>query len=292
MAIDLIQFRQSLNYQSSAPISELLADWQTIADFDKLVAANQRRYNLILGLALLLSLGGGILVTNSVVWVGWLLLAIGIGGLVYAGTMSGRYARLNLVNARYELLRQVLELVKRDMDAATPLQVQINFTAALDVAKKSETVPHPTRQGWKIDRFIDPWLSLSGKFLDGTHFSLKLTELSSKQYGWKRGRSGKSKYKSKVKSKGELELLLNCPRKKYGAMTLLQSDATAAIQLPPGAQLKQLKMTENRLLLVVKLPAWFGKTQPDKNLYQTITMMFLSLYQILNLARLLSKSNA
>jgi hypothetical protein len=305
MAVDLKQLGRSLNYQASAPVSAILADLQAIAEFDKVAETEHKRYGKLLIWAIAIAVGGAILLFGGyggyIVWLGLIALAIGTGGIVFAGLRLSKYGRWNLPDSRYQLASQTLEMVMRDMDAAAPVQLSIDLNSALQAHKRTETVTHPTRQGWKIDRFTDSWLALNGEFLDGTRFFLKFTEFHLKQYGWKRGRSGKSKYKTKTKAKaGELELVLTCSRKKYGAIALLENDALGAIKLPSLVQLKQLKVTDNRLTLVVKTPAWFessqirgnqvGGNQADTRLYQTIAMMLLSLYQILNLAHLLSKS--
>ncbi len=175
------------------------------------------------------------------------------------------------------------------MDAQTPLNVNLVLSSPIDATKKIQTTPHPHRHGWKIDHHRDPWLTIEGVFLDGTRFHLAATALHITQYGWKRGRSGKSKFKKKSKEKGqELEVTLKCSRRKYGALSVLKQDAMGAIRLPESARLRRFKASDHDLYLQIKTPAWIGSDQAQQ-LHHAITMMFLSLYQILNLAKLLSK---
>ena len=166
------------------------------------------------------------------------------------------------------------------------------FSPPNEKKKKIETVPHPSRSGWKVDVFRDPWFTLRGEFLDGTRFLVTIVERYQTAYGWKRGSSGKSKYKSKSKSKGlELQIVLSYSRRKYGAIKVLQPDAEAAIHLPANVRLRDLKLTDKGMKLSAKLLP--DAANPTKDLTEaldtTMTMMFLSLYQILNLARVLSK---
>ncbi|GAB4232220.1 MAG: hypothetical protein Kow00121_60360 [Elainellaceae cyanobacterium] len=290
MAIDMEHFAQHLTYTITAPIPQILTDLTTIADFDQIAEAKQKRFNTILVISLIGC------------FVSLFLLAFGIGivtlivcaiAAIFAGMMLNKYRRRNLANYRYEVLRKVLALLTRDIEPNAAVNLTLVLSPPIDANKKTHTGPHPRRSGWKIDYFRDSWLNISGYFLDGTHFSLAATELHITQYGWKRSRSGKSKFKKKSKPKAqELELTMTCPRRKYGAISVLQQDAIHAIQLPDAVRLMRFKSSDRRLSLTAKTPAWVTATPEDDPLYQTITLMFLSLYQILNLARVLSKNSS
>jgi hypothetical protein len=290
MAIDLKQFGRNLMYTASAPIPEVLADLQAIVSFDRLAEAKKRQFNnLLIGCFLVGFLAIILLAGLQLTILGLPLLwgAIGVG--IVAAVMLGRYGHRDLADHRYQLLQKTLDMLTRDTMSGAVVQVRADLGSALQAHKKTETTPHPHRKGWKIDHFVDPWLQLEGEFLDGTRFTLVMSELHIKQYGWKRGRSGKSKYKTKTKAKAaQLNLTLQVPRKKYGALSILEQDASGAIQLPASVRLKQFKLSDNRLTLVTKTPPWFGSDQVNQ-LYQTLVMMLMSLYQILNLARVLSK---
>lgn len=287
MSVNLQQFEQDLTYRMTAPIDEILQDLDSIAAFDRVVEAKLKRFNWMLGIAIV-----GIFLSFFLIafGIGVVTLVISAGVAIFAGIQRNKYAQLNVVNYRYEVLRKILELISRDIDSTEPIIVILGCNSATHPRKKTETVPHPTRNNWKIDRFRDLWLQLNGAFLDGTAFSLTATELTIKQYGWTRSRSGKSKHKSKIKPKGlQLELSLKCPRRKYAALSVLKQDARDAIKLPTAVELTRLKVTDHRLELATKTPAWIDASAKNDELYQAITMMFLSLYQILNLARTLTK---
>ncbi len=66
---------------------------------------------------------------------------------------------------------------------------------------------------------------------------------------------------------------------------MIQKAATEAVKLPEEVNLKRMKVTGKTIDLTVNSPYFFNQEE----MYQTITMMFLSLYQILNFAKLLSR---
>jgi hypothetical protein len=163
--------------------------------------------------------------------------------------------------------------------------MRIHFTPAGEKGKKTQTLPHPRKRGWKLDIFEDQWLTLEGKFLDSTNFFLTVTELNRTAYG--QNPRGKSKSKNKLKGT-EINLKLSFPSKKYGSIHVIQKAAPEAVKLPEQVNLKRMKVTGKAIDLTVNTPHSFNQEQ----MYQTITMMFLSLYQILNFAKMLSKKRA
>lgn len=288
MTVDLNQLSQTLTYRATAAVPTILSDLEAIAELDKTIEAKQKRFTIILVAAIVIIFISFFLMAIAI---GFFTLFIGIILAVFAGIMVQRYSGKNIPNYRYRLLQKILGMLERDMEADGTLQVDLVLSPPKDARKKVQTTPHPHRRGWKIDHYRDPWLRVQGTFLDGTEFVLDSTELYITQYGWKRSRSGKSKYKSKSKPKGfELGLVLDCSKRKYRALSVLRQDAEGAVQLPQSVRLKRLKTDEDRLYVMAKTPPW-GDTEGGINsLYQTVTMMFLSLYQVLNLARKLSKT--
>ena len=287
MAVDLKKFQKTLQYQSTAPAQRLMADLEEIAKLDQVAERNKARQTKIL-IGACITLFASIFLCIFLPPLGFLLLFGSIFTVIYAGIRLSQLNRIDLANYRYGLVQKLLTMLGRDLPDNASLSLKLVLDKPTHKRKKQSTVPHPSRQGWKIDQFHDPWLTLRGRLLDGTRFLITATELYQTAYGWKRGRSGKNKYKTKSKPKGsELGVTLIYSRRKYGAIQVLEKDAMGAIQLPDGVRLKQWKMTGKALRLGVKtLP---DPTANDRSLYQTITLMFLSLYQILNLARALSK---
>ena len=88
----------------------------------------------------------------------------------------------------------------------------------------------------------------------------------------------------------ELDLFLQFSRKRYGAVSILEQDISGAIKLPPGAQLKKIKVDDNKLGLRVKINPSNPSGFTPKLAYDASASMFLSLYHVLTLAQKLSKA--
>lgn len=189
---------------------------------------------------------------------------------------------------RQRLLLGILDMLDRDSQSASKFNVVLACTSDSDPLKQIETRLDPYRDRWKIDFIRDNWLNLKGELIDGTQFQLSITDLSVSKYGWKRSRSGKSKFKRKNKDKGtEIGLSLQFSRKRYGAIQVLQDEIQGAIQLPQNAQLKRIKASDRNLSFNVRM-----EKAPPTVLQTPIVQMFLSAYQVLNLAKKLSQQTA
>lgn len=284
MPIQYAAFRKNLTYVTKEVPAQILQDLQEITTLDRMAERKQARYrNLLIGFAI------GAFVILLIPAAGlFIALLLAIAAVVFA-VMMVREGRLNVMNYRYEITQKILEMLLRDVSLTEPLDLTLILSKPDHKTKQVDTIPHPRRSGWKIDRFQDPWLQIQGSFLDGTDFLLKATEFYQTQYGWKRSSSGKSKYKSKSKSKSLVfDLTLDYSNKRSGAMQMLKNEAIGALQLPDQVKVKRLETTEKDIRLVAKMPPWIEPQQAD-TLYQAIAMMFLSLYQVLNLAKVLSK---
>lgn len=296
MPVDLKQFRQNLTYTAKAPVANIIDDLQEIIEIDRLAEKKQREYNhkaIYYFLGIIVAIGLIIFASNTglpdLVVVLFVIAIIGLSiGFIYALVNKFKFGRINVVNYRYQSTQKILQMLSRDMDANADIELKLSFQPIEKEEYKIGTTPHPIKPGWKIDTYQQEWLEIQGKFLDKTRFELSTTGISKKQYGWKRGSSGKSKYKSKSKSGGiDINLNLTYPQRRYGVVKDLENEATNAIKLPKLALLRGLKITDKFIRLSVRLSPNVADSQEE--IYQTITTMFLSVYQILNLAKALSK---
>lgn len=198
------------------------------------------------------------------------------------------WGRLKIPEPRRLLAARVIELVERDSDAAE----LINLTLDLAPISKSENISYKAHLKAGRSFFESNWLIVSGRFADGTRYQLRLKETAVIK-----------ERKGKVKPKGtEISLLLAYQEKRYGGVAQI-GDAARAISLPRGVQTQSLKLANNRLRLTARVrpsrhiaysrpfSRYTGESSPAQLdlLYQTITMMLLSAYQILNLGRALAK---
>jgi len=296
--MQLTSLKQNPIYQAEAPVQGIVSDLHQIVELDQEVERRQRQARQVMvwciggAIALLffsVLLGSLNLFLAPLLFAGGMLL---VGGAIVAGIIRSRYVSINIPNYRYELLPQLLQMLVRDMDNQAPVKTQVVLSPPKQPDKCVHQGPHPHRPNWEQKRFADLWLTLEGQFLDHTQFQVQCTELWVQSSGWKRGRSGKMKHKSKTKPKGfDLFLALRVSRKKYGALPVLSADAQSAVQLPPSCTLKSLQVNDNQLSMRVRVQSLVQTATQVNDLYQAITSMFLSAYQILNLARELSKPN-
>jgi hypothetical protein len=291
MTFEPAAFKQNnYTYEITAPASRIKLDCQAIAAYDRQMEKWTRIATIatILGfLGMFAAFFGAVIINQP--WVLYLLAPLAIGSLVVGFILQRQWRRVNIPDARYQLLPELLDTLSRDMAHNAPLQLKLHCTPTTHKQKLVTTVPHPSRRGWKVDCFQDAWLQLGGQLVDGTDFTVALTEMAVAKYGWKRSRSGKSKFKRKEKPKGaEITLDLQFPRKRYGALKILQEDVQKAIHLPPDVQLKGLKISDRNFVLTVKIPA---HRLSARDLHNQIKQLFLNAYHVLTLAQELSKPN-
>ena len=288
MSVNITQFQQKLTYNNiSKNIGEIFQDLDKIAQLDKWAEKKESQWQIIL----ILSIIGIISSTFLIAFIpplGIILLPVSIIMVIIGGIQVYKYNRLNIQNYRYEVTKKILTMVNRDRQGGSDINLQINFSASTAKEKCISTIDHPLRSGWKIQIFKDEWLTLTSIFLDGSNFNLTATNTYQIVSGWKRASSGKNKHKSKTKSKGTtINLTLDYPVNKYGALKILKNEAETAIKLPAGVLRKRLQITDKHIKLTAKMPNNSGEN--TETIYQTVTMMFLSIYQVLNLAKMLSK---
>lgn len=298
MALNLDLFRKHLIYEVKADPVNIARDLEEIAKFDREAESEEQKFvrytvGFSIGIfAFFILMFVAIFIEQfALIALGVVGLIFSIGGVIWTTIKSSSFKNLNLPNYRYQVLGKIAQMVARDMTGDSQLFVRLVLSSAEDKSKVVQTIPHPYQAGFKIDILKEEWLNLRGFLADNTHFELKLNETNQKKYGWKRNARGKSKYKSKFKCRGvNISLTLSYPLKKYGAIALLKDSALSAFKLPPQATLQKLKHGSKSMTAIASLSSDIAT---DENyLYQTVVMLFLSSYQVLNLAKTLSKKQA
>jgi hypothetical protein len=294
MAINLKTFAKDLTYQADTSVRQIFKDLKELAEIKQLAEQKVAFYSsfgcwgvvYIIFVIFVFFFALNIFYINGTSF-GFFMFVILMIPIIFFSVKQSYYNKLKLREERCELPQKILSMVNRDRAPNSKVKIMIHFTPADKMGKKIQTLPHPhiRKQGWKLDIFEDQWLTLEGKFLDSTNFLLTVTDLNRTAYG----RNPRGKPKSKNKQKGtEINLKLSFPRKKYGSIHVIQKAAPEAVKLPEEVNLKRMKVTGKAIDLTVNTPHFFKQEE----MYQTITMMFLSLYQILNFAKLLSKRRA
>jgi hypothetical protein len=134
------------------------------------------------------------------------------------------------------------------------------------------------RGAWKCKVYVQPWLRLRGRFVDGTRFEVKAVERREVRTCWKRGRSGKMKSKRKERSAALLDVSLSPQR--AGDLSVHAERLTKAVQLPSSTELVRARAEADALSLRTRVAAG-----PTARLDRTVAMMMLSLYQVVGFAR-------
>ena len=298
MAINLTTFAKDLTYQADTSVGQIFNDLKEIAEIKQLaeqkIAYFSRWgrwvavYNIFVMLVSFSAVtnflsdgrSGGFIIMMFVI-------VILVSPTIFYYAKLSYYNKWKLRDDRCELPKKILSMVNRDLTPNSNVKILIDFTPGGKMGKRIQTLPHPGKIGGNLEIFEDQWLTLEGKFIDSSNFCLTVTDLNRKA-SWFNSRG---KFKSKYKDKGtDINLRLTFPSKKYGATSFLQQATQSAVKLPAGTgvQLKQIKVAGKAIDLTVNTP----QNLNQEDMYQTITMMFLSLYQVLNFAKRLSKRRA
>lgn len=314
MAFSLESFLNTSIYEQSASVPSLITDLEDIAKIDNKwkikIAKNDKKIinysGAFFGAVFLFIFAIILMIVSSSVFITLLgiillLLAIGIGvtaifALIKTSDITHKdlssyrheFTYKNLPSYRNELTKNLIHMLNRDIDNTTNIDLHLSLQHIERDEFKIARESHPSKPEWNIDFYQHEWLKIGGIFRDKSRFYLSINESSKKKSGNQRSKSGKIKFKSKIKANSSLiNLSLHFPRKKYGAIQVLKEEASNAIKLPDFCRLKNLKVSDKTINFVVRLSPDVVKNPED--IYKAISMMFLSIYQILNLAQVLSK---
>ncbi|WP_375755838.1 hypothetical protein [Corallococcus exercitus] len=293
MAIDSSEFQKTYVYETRGPVVDVLADLKTLAGLD--ARAEQKRRGLWIAAWGCMALGGVFIFVPFV----WLLALASLATGIALFIIRARMGRTDLDNRRYGLLATLLQRFQVDLDVNAPVDVKLDL-APQDDARKC--VGKTKRGRWDCEDFTDAWLSLHGRFADGTHLHLSMVEHLQKRKRYGRGSSGKTKLKTKRKGKTLLQVGLRVKPERFPGLAGLRANAKQAARLPPGVVLSRLDVAEDRLSMRAvldqewavlttkpappegKAPA--GRAPPARqDAARAATMMLLSLYQVLGTTR-------
>jgi len=251
MASALELFNKSLLYENTTTVAGW---WQ---DADLLRAVEQRgkrlrrqwyRANVLVGLALL----GCIVMAvthQDTLQPGFMGVLLGfpavllVIGLIRQSTVTER----EVEGHRRELTVSLLTVLRREMADDAPLAIRLDLLPVEDASKPRE---RSTVDGWTVDTYVDPWLTLSGRFRDGVTFSLDLREHLVDRKGWERSQNGEPTLKHQ--REGVLEVTLKLTPSAETARTPQDVPALGSkLELPLEAQVVGLRMEAGTAVLEV-----------------------------------------
>jgi hypothetical protein len=306
LAVDVQQFSKEPIYRATVPCTQVLEDLQGLGQLDALKEKQQGQTSLVGGLSLFASFillpmgflgfhGEGIGAVLG--WSGAVLAAV----CVIAFILSSRHKRLNLENRRYELAARAVALLQTDIAPDEPVTLELDLRPETHDDKYQNESRTPS--GWKVKHYLDPWLSLQGRLLDGTHFRLEMTERIQMRNRTKTNARGKTKYKTKRLSNSLLRVRLRVKPERYQHLGRLGSQAKGAVQMLTGTRLKALTVEADRVDMTILVGApWVSGNEPRPppgphrvtgptplNGPRVVATALLGLYQLLNLSRALDK---
>lgn len=302
--VDVDKFSQERVYRTQAPGSQVLRDLDFLRGLDAHHEKLESRMAWAGGGAFVAAVALFVVAFNTNDWENPTLHPVALWGsvlLVITGIavfiVRSRYGRLNLENRRYELVTRVVKMLQADTAPQEPMTVELDLCPATHSDKLADT--GKTRTGWDVKSYVDRWLSLQARLMDGTHLRVEMTERTDQRSRTKRSRSGKYKMKSKTLSDALVRVRLQVKPEKYQHLERLGARARGAVRLPRGTRLKSLSVEKDRLDMTVLLDDPWGtenapqrNTLPTVNAVQVVAMSLLSLYQLLNLSRALDKKAA
>lgn len=110
--------------------------------------------------------------------VGPILLAVGLGLLIFGGVWYAMASRYDLENLRYELPLQVLDTVAVDLDKKRPISLTIDFRASHSKPFITN-VERPSflffSYGTKVSTFSHDWLEMNATSVEGHRIKIKVT---------------------------------------------------------------------------------------------------------------------
>lgn len=294
MSTALEKFRNSLVYAHTATAAEVVADLEQIQALDKTKESETKKFGCLGALLVPLAIAGALFGAMIHPALSVTSLVLFGGGAVFLLMKAYAANKGNVEDRRYRLLRSLVDLLSRDMAADAMITVSMSLKAA---DRKANFVTEGKTGHWNYKLYHDNWLSLEAKLLDGTACRIQVTERRQNRYRWKRSASGKSKYKTKVKAAMEVALRLKPKTRKYSNLSEIGEDPEGAVQLPSWAILKGLTVQDGGLMMKSATKTQWDAPGPGEkgkgpHGVHLIAMSMLSLYQILNLSRAVTKSQA
>lgn len=184
-------------------------------------------------------------------------------------------------------------LQRFQVDLLADVKVTLDLTQPMDPSKlagkgplgKAKQVKGQQGPATRED-FVDPWLSLQGRFADGTQLHLSVVD-QVRVVERMKAMPLKTKVKRKRSGVSLMTVALRVKPERHPGLAARQDHARSAVKLPPGVKLKRVRVDEDRAELRVQMDeGWVAHARavdargPDAS--RTVTMMLLSLYQVLN----------
>lgn len=238
-SFDEESFRRQLVYSRKAIVPELQSDLARIRNLDVYSQQQAKKYGTRGTLAavagffcifgILFSLANGFVAGAAL---GGCLIFVCLGMAIYWFSKYSFHRKSDVENKRYELAGELLRYLGVDIKPETEVELRIDFRGHFNTLFRTAKVGYSST-------YVQPWLSLSGKFADGNRFEFA-AELKVK-----RKEKPKRKY-TKVKEDASQDLTLELAFRNPPSDAAL-SDHLLTVPPPPldrfRAQVQNGKLT-------------------------------------------------
>jgi hypothetical protein len=281
MAFNQEQLEKEGIYEAKSPLPSLLADLEQIDKMADVAALKKKSIAKQGGWLMLGGLLGAIVagVTGLAFLVVLLVLVIlaGFGWWIYSFFSGGKLVQHPV---RVAIAKERLNMIRQDAGAKTPFAFRLAL-ASTPTKLRDEHLAH--RKNGKQEFFEEPWFSLEGPLLDGTYLSDQVKDLTRKRSF----SNANGKRKTKTRTTHLVDVRFAYPQNLYGDARGAGKALDGEVKVAPSAALRCVRVTERVIVMKAMVNA-------DREITQTMGMLSVGGYRILNLARkaLVQKGNA
>ncbi|MCA9071861.1 MAG: DUF308 domain-containing protein [Planctomycetaceae bacterium] len=279
-SFDVNEFKRTLKYEATTSPQTIIQDMISLKEFDQ---EHETKIGIGTGIGVLGIVGiviGAIALFNGQVPIAVIVGGIGIVLAVVGFSIKGINQDYDVDNRRYEIVSGLLKLLSKDMAGNETVTLSLDCRPHNHKSKlqRAGRVGH-----WNAKFFHDSWLTMQGRLLDGTRYTISLIEKQQDRHCTKRSASGKTKHKRKTKNASEAIVSLKIKKAPYAQNPNLALNIRKTLKLPQQTHFKTANF-ENEVLSLrttTKSP-WDVGMAGQLDGVNWIAMMFLSLYQVLH----------
>ena len=287
--INEAELRKSLTYQKTAPPSSVLADLDVIRRSDNEAEKKARFWGIIVGCSAVVAvIGIAYFVLMEMAVAGAVIGGVGLAFLISGAAMRALRGKLDVDDRRYELVAGLLHYLSRDMSASE------NVSVTLDLLPHNHKKKYQSsgKVGyWNAKFYLDPWLTMTGRLLDGTRYSITMIEKQQDRHRTKRSASGKLKTKRKTKNASEAIVTLRVKEKRYPKVAALATAVDpGSVRLPAWVNVKSVGVEgESLAFRSTTKSGWdvngIGDSPASRDGVNWVAMKLIYLYSLLNSAK-------
>jgi hypothetical protein len=276
MPFDMKRFNAEGVYESRQPAGLLAADLDQIQSMAAVWQKSRKR--LALWATIAWAVGLICFATGVLWWAGVILFASGFWPLY----SMNRYPKAVDHLERCAFGKSIAAMLAPDADLKKPVSMRLAFDPKPETLAQG-AIPHRTG---KQNLYKLSWFSMEASLDDGTTISETIEDLvRERTVSNPRGKS-----KTKTRAQHLIAMRFDYPPETYGDLTPFRDKMQKEIQVPGGAMVRALEVSEKavKVKAVVTMTGGPGSARSvgaGSLLSQTSAMLALGVYRMLNLSR-------